>query len=172
MVGLMGSGKSTVGRCVAAVSGRIYVDNDTTIERLAGRPTEELARAGGTVLHEWEAVYVRHAVGLGPVVAGVPASVADRSADLELLEGSGLVVYLRCRPEVLAARVARDAPRPWLSTAAVGVEPMLREMYDARDVALRRHAHLVLDAARSVPQLVGDVLAACAVGSSPGSGTG
>jgi shikimate kinase len=161
LVGLMGSGKSTVGRAVAQATRRSYLDNDTTIALLAGRTTEELARVGGSLLHDWEATYVRHVAALHHlVVAGIPASAADRAADLALLERRGLLVYIRCRPKVLAARVLTDPPRPWLNTTSDGIERILRKMYDARDATLRAAAHLSLDGESSVPALVSDLLTA------------
>lgn len=160
LLGLMGSGKSTVGRALAAATGREYVDNDATIAALAGRSTAELSTEGGSVLHDWEQTYVRHLVGRGgPVVAGIPASCADRDADLALLASSGLLVYLRCTPGTLVSRVLSDPPRPWLVPSEDTTRALLAGMYDARDPRMRAHAGLTLDAERPVTVLVADLLA-------------
>jgi shikimate kinase len=156
----MGSGKSTVGRAVAAATGRRYVDNDATIAALAGRSTADLATDGGSALHEWEATYVRRVVeGPQTVVAGIPASCADRDADLALLSASGLLVYLRCSPATLVSRVLSDPPRPWLSDSSEATAALVRGMFDARDSRMRATADLTLDAERSVADIVADLIA-------------
>lgn len=160
LLGLMGSGKSTVGRALAAATGREYVDNDATIATLAGRSTAELSTEGGSVLHDWEQTYVRHVTERGgPVVAGIPASCADRAADLALLASSGLLVYLRCSPETLVSRVLSDPPRPWLVPSEDTTRALLTGMHAARDPRMRATAGLTLDAARPVAVLVADLVA-------------
>ena len=100
LVGLMGSGKSTVGLSLAPVVGYEYVDNDATIAVMSGLTTVELAASGGTLLHEWESTYVHELVAdRRRVVAGIPASAADRDGDLQLLREvrSGHLSAVRCR---------------------------------------------------------------------------
>ena len=79
LIGLMGSGKSTVGHLLAQRIGCEYVDNDATIARLAGRSTVALAEAGGTLLHDWESRYISHVRALpAPAVVGIPASTSEK----------------------------------------------------------------------------------------------
>ena len=161
LIGLMGCGKTTVGRALAAETGRPYLDNDALIAARAGHTTEELARRGGPELHLQEAAYVRNLVATRPdAVAGIPASAADQPELLHLLRDSGLLVYLHCRPQTLAVRVSQDAPRPWLSTSPADIEEMLTGMYARRDEPLRSAAHLTLDGEATVGDLVPRVLAA------------
>jgi shikimate kinase len=161
LLGLMGCGKSTLGRAAAELTGRRYVDNDATIAELAGRSTATLSRAAGSVLHEWEAAYVRElAVDPEPVIAGIPASCADRPEDLELLSSTGLLVYLRCRPETLAARVLAGPPRPWLVGSAEETQTLLADMFAARDPAMRAHAEVTLDGEQALEDLVAQLLSA------------
>ena len=157
LAGLMGCGKSSVGRGVAVRRGLHYVDNDGEIAVLAGVPTLDLARRGGDLLHRWESAYVRHLVALaGPLVAGLPGSTADRPHELALLGRSSTIVYLHCDVETLAARVAGDAPRPWL--ADVDARPFIEATYARRDPVLRTTAHHVVDATQPLPTVVSSVL--------------
>ena len=145
LVGMMGCGKSTVGRLLAAELGARYVDNDATIAEFAGRSTVDLARAGGGVLHEWESRYAYYlGTESGPLVAGVPASAADRPDELRMLRLTGRLVYLRCDAETLKRRVAADGPRPWLDGPARA--PIA---FDRRDAALRAACERVVDASAS-----------------------
>jgi shikimate kinase len=154
LAGLMGSGKSTVGRSLAACLGCGYVDNDEEIRRLAGRSTVDLAADGS--LHAWESRYVSHVARLpSQLIAGIPASAADRPSDLRLLRDCGYLVYLRCDLASLAARVRKDPPRPWLSGDP---EPLLAGMFEARDPVLSTAADLVVDGGASVADLVNRVV--------------
>jgi shikimate kinase len=153
----MGSGKSTVGRQLALEQGWPYVDNDVVIAELAGRSTVELSQAGGTLLHDWEARYAEHLVGRpAPFIAGIPASAAERADELRALRRTGVLVYLRCDPATLTARVARDAPRPWL-TRDVG--QLIVAMFGRRDAVLRAACDHVVDATRPVATVVSEIIA-------------
>ena len=149
LIGLMGSGKSTVGAVVAAALGTDYVDNDATVATLAGRSTVELSEAGGDLLHQWESRYVHELVlRTPPVVAGIPASIGDRPDDLALLGAAGLLVYLRADLDTLVAHVQAGPPRPWLGAAPAAV---LGGMLAARDEPLSSSAGLVVDATLPAP---------------------
>jgi shikimate kinase len=139
----MGSGKSTLGRALARHLGCAYADNDATIEALAGRSTVELSGTGGGVLHEWESRYTRHVSGLAaPVVAGIPASAADRPGDLATLRAAGVLIYLRCDLDTLVGRIEADPPRPWIGR---GTRELLTGMLTTREPVFTAAADLVLD---------------------------
>lgn len=159
LIGLMGSGKSTVGRQLAVQLGFPYLDNDAVIAALAGQSTVRLAELGGTVLHDWESRYVHHlaAERPAPFVAGVPASTADRHADLTALRQAGLLVYLRCDPEILADRIERDEPRPWITGRA---GELIQWMYQQRDPILSEACELVVDATAAPDRVRDRILAA------------
>ncbi len=123
LIGTMGAGKSTVGRALAARLGWAYRDNDTALRARAGRSAAEvLAAEGEARLHELEAeVLAASLAEPGPAVVSAPGSVAAYGG---VLAGE-TVVWLRARPETLAARVAGSSGRPFPEEAA------------ARDVARR-----------------------------------
>lgn len=150
VIGLMGCGKTTAGRLAAAALRVPFVDNDATIAEMAGTSTVDLAGLGGGVLHDWERRYAEaQAAAVAPAVVGVPASCADRPADLAALRAAGTLVYLRASPEVLAARVLADVPRPWLSRDPDEVSALVRGLHERRDTAMAAAAHRVVDAERS-----------------------
>jgi shikimate kinase len=153
LIGLMGSGKTTAGRALAARLRWNYVDNDDAIAEMAGRTTLELAEAGGTLLHDWESRYVRGlVVGVHPVVAGIPASTADLDANLRLLADSGNLVYLRCDADTLVARIRAGGRRPWLVDG--DVRRQVEATLAAREPPILRFAHHVVDSSRPVTEVV------------------
>ena len=156
LVGLMGSGKSTVGRRLADQLSCRYVDNDETIAELSGHSTVALAGAGGTHLHDWESRYAHYLRTLpAPLVAGVPASAAERSEELRMLRHSGELLYLRCDSETLVRRVTSDAPRPWLHG---DVRSTIAGMFARRDDALRAVADRVIDATQPVEHILAEIM--------------
>lgn len=166
LIGLMGSGKSTVGRALSARLGYDYIDNDEKIAALAGESTVDLAKADGGLLHEWESRYVGYLAALPTlVVAGIPASAADRQSDLELLSGVGRLVYLRCDLPTLVARIRADPPRPWIQG---NPEDLLADMMATRSPTLDRSADLVVDAGRPVSDIVAGIVGQLADGPAAG----
>lgn len=171
LVGLMGSGKTAVGRRLAGRLGWPYLDNDVLLAEREGRDLMALSRDGEEVLHDAEArlaadLCVRDA----PFVAGVPASIGDRAGLLADLAGSGLLVYLRTRPDTLAGRVAHGSDRPFH-----GADPAveLARALAARGPAFEHAAGLVLDTDDARPDgLAADLAAAIEVTRPPAQGPG
>ena len=115
VVGLMGAGKSTIGRGLAERLGWPWLDSDTEIERATGQTVRELRDDEGVVaMHAREADQLRAALATsGPLVESAAASIADSDACLEALRQPGVaVVWLRVTPAALAARFAGETHRP------------------------------------------------------------
>lgn len=144
LIGLMGSGKTTVGTQLAAMLGCRYLDNDTLLLLSGGASAQTMAVAhGADALHQSESVQLRALVDLpAPFVASIAASVGDRPEDMSLLASSGLVVYLRARPTTLANRLGSGEGRPWLGDDPTAV---IYRMFAQRDAAYRGGATTVID---------------------------
>ncbi len=119
---MMGSGKSTIGRAVAARTGWPYIDNDELVQRARGMTARELlATAGEAELRRTEADALL--LGLAqpePVLIGAAGGTILEPAIRETLVTGALVVWLRTSPKTLAARARGAAHRPWLATDAEG----------------------------------------------------
>ncbi len=154
LIGSMGAGKSAVGRALGALLGVPVLDNDRELADRTGETSAELAHAVGDVLHEQESAQLRAAAAAAPpFVAGIAASVADRPADLALLQRTGTVIHLRAPAQVLAARVAADlragAPRPWLDDQPYA---WLTAALQHRERAYTDSADLVVDTSHATPE--------------------
>jgi 3-dehydroquinate synthase len=134
LVGLMGAGKSAVGRCLAERLGRPFVDNDEVVERAAGASVAEIfAREGEPAFRERERAALERAAGRGAVVALGGGAIAQPGAAARLARG-GTVVWLRARPETLAARIGDSADRPLLAgLRGAGRVERLRELLAERE---------------------------------------
>lgn len=129
LLGLMGSGKTTVGRELAARTGWPYLDNDDLVRRSTGRePADIRATDGEEALHAAEGQAFEMALGLEPpAIVGVAAGVVDERDKRPRLGRSGHVVWLRARPETLLRRVGGGEGRRAEATDPVWVRQRAAE---------------------------------------------
>lgn len=115
VVGMMGAGKTTVGRAVAARLGWRYYDNDELLQRAVGKDTRAVQEDDGErALRRAESAALTIALTeAGPLVAGVAGGVVTDPLDRARLRDGGFVVWLRASIDTLARRVA-GTNRPWL----------------------------------------------------------
>ena len=159
LVGMVGSGKTTVGRTLAERTGWPYLDNDELVRRLTGRePAEIDATDGEDVLHLAEIRALDAALEMEPpLIAGVAGAVVDDDAAREALRDGGHVVWLRARPETLLARIGSgtgrrdDATDPdWIRARIREREPryaaVAAQIIDVDDVEPAAIAELILGA--------------------------
>jgi shikimate kinase len=143
LIGMMGAGKTSVGRALAERLGVGYTDNDDGLRARTGLDAASVARQQGTtLLHRIEYEILDAALHRDDgAVIGAPASVAldDRAA--ALLAGH-LVVWLRARPETLATRVRHDAARPLLGKNLIA---SLRVLAAEREPAFARLVSATVD---------------------------
>lgn len=162
LVGMMGVGKTTVGRAVAARTGWPYVDNDDLLHADTGMYGAELLRRHG--VQELRAAEAR-ALGetlrrAPPLVAGVAAGVVLARADRARMKQQAFVVWLRARTETLVARVSGDRHRAWLQPDPAAA---LRALAVGRDRLYADVANLTVDVDdRDADDVVDEILAALA----------
>jgi shikimate kinase len=164
LVGLMGAGKTTVGRRLAARRAVRFVDTDAAIEAATGRTVRELWAEGGEAAYRGRerAAVLDALASPDPIVLAVPGGVAVDPEMAAAVAGTGVVaVYLRARPETLAARLgAGPDHRPLLGDDPASA---LAALFTARDATYRDLATHTLDvdtldpptAAATVDRLVG-----------------
>jgi len=115
LVGLMGSGKTTVGRLVSARLGWPMTDSDAAIEAGEGATVREIGERLGTVaLHALEARHLLDALGApGPsVVCPAASTIDDEACRADLRAGPDLLVWLTASPVTAAERFGHQGHRP------------------------------------------------------------
>ncbi|MDP1819695.1 MAG: shikimate kinase [Acidimicrobiales bacterium] len=140
-IGLMGSGKSTIGRMLAERLGWAFVDVDDTIEATTGSTVAELWERGGEERYRplERKVVIDVLRATEHVVLATPGGVVlDREASNAIAAPDVAAVYLRATPATLAARIAGDTghKRPLVDDQPAAV---MRAMFEARD---RSYEHL------------------------------
>lgn len=153
LVGLPGSGKSTVGRQLARRLQLRFSDSDQVIEQRIGCPIREyFEREGETSFRDIEEQVLDELTQQSGVLSTGGGAVL-RDANRQRLHTRGKVVYLKSTPEELMRRLRHDTQRPLLQVG----DPLqrLRELYTVRDPLYRETAHFVIDTGRpSVATLV------------------
>jgi shikimate kinase len=146
LIGLMGAGKTSVGEQCARRLGRPFLDTDELIEGTTGQTIAEIFRGGGEPTFralERQAVADACASPQPLVIACGGGAVLDPD-NRACLRGSGLVVWLRAAPEVLAGRLRHDrGVRPLLTGSRVDEE--LDRLAEARADAYEASAHVSVD---------------------------
>jgi shikimate kinase len=114
LMGMMGSGKTSVGRLLSERTGWPYLDNDAMLQAGSGHTARELATQGEDELRHAEVLALAKAMETSPpVIIGAAAGVVEEPTIGELLRGA-FVVWLRASPEALADRATGADHRPWL----------------------------------------------------------
>jgi len=119
LVGLMGCGKSSVGRRLAARMKLPFVDADEEIERAAGKTIPEIFADYGEVHfrdREWR--IIDRLLARGPQVLATGGGAFMRSETRQAIAERGLSVWLRAELNVLMERVVRREDRPLLNTGS------------------------------------------------------
>jgi shikimate kinase len=123
LVGMMGSGKTTVGELVASTLGWPYRDSDADVVATTGMTVPEIfERQGEQAFRVAEAAALARACAEpSPNVISVAGGAVLSADNRGLLKASGTVVWLRARSETLAARVGDGTGRPLLETDPASV---------------------------------------------------
>jgi shikimate kinase len=116
LVGMMGSGKSTVGRLLADRLGWPYFDSDEQVEAHTGLTVPEIfAASGEAAFRAEEALALAEATTAdGPAVLSVAGGAVLDADNRQRIRQAGLVVWLRASVDTLARRVGSGAGRPLL----------------------------------------------------------
>lgn len=124
LAGFMGTGKSTVGRIVADVLGRLFVDTDRLIEQDAGLSVSEIfARHGEPAFRALEREACLRVARVASHVAAIGGGALLDPSSKNALEATGVVVLLTCHPDVLIERLRGSAGR--------GERPLLASDFEA-----------------------------------------
>lgn len=159
LMGLSGSGKSTVARLLAARLGWELFDTDAWIVAQAGRPVHEIfAQDGEPTFRAWERQAVAAACATPRRVIALGGGAPVDAENFARLRARCALVWLRARPETLVERLrpADDEVRPLLAGDPLA---RLRALLAARE-AIYCQADLTLDTDALTPEQVAEQIAA------------
>ena len=147
LVGLPGSGKSTVGRHLARKLNLPFIDSDHAIEQRLGCSIREFFEVEGEERFRDIESEVIDQLTQGPNgVLSTGGGTVIRPLNRERLRERGIVFYLRTSPEDVFRRLRHDQSRPLLQVADPLVR--LRELFEVRDPLYTQTAHHVIESTR------------------------
>ena len=154
LIGMMGVGKTTVGRAVAESVGARFTDTDDEIVAETGCSVADFfATRGEPAFRDVEqATIERIARCTGQVIATGGGAILRR-ANTEAMRRSGTVVWLDATAEVLTERVGSDGSRPLLA-AAEPTSETLQALSEERNALYMAAAHVVVPASESVDDVI------------------
>lgn len=147
LVGLPGSGKSTVGRLLARRLHLDFADSDALIEQQIGCSIRAFfEREGEQRFRDLEQALLDELTQSHQGVLSTGGGAVLRAANRQHLRERSHVLYLRSIPEDLFRRLRHDTQRPLLQVA----DPLarLKELFDTRDPLYRETAHFVVETGR------------------------
>ncbi|MFZ5734505.1 MAG: shikimate kinase [Pseudomonadota bacterium] len=142
LVGMMGAGKSTIGRRLAARLHLPFVDADQEIEAAAGMSIPDIFAAHGEpYFRDGEARVIARLLDNGPSVLATGGGAFLRQETRERIAKRGISLWLRADAAVVLRRVKRRADRPLLQTAdpAATIERLIAErtpFYQQADIEI------------------------------------
>ncbi|HUW27927.1 MAG TPA: shikimate kinase [Sulfuriferula sp.] len=147
LVGLMGAGKTTVGRLLAKHLDKCFYDSDHELVRRNGVTIPVIFEVEGEAgFRKREEAVIDELSSLDNVVLATGGGAVLSAHTRALLKSRGTVVYLRGTVEELWQRTRHDRNRPLLQTADPWAR--LHELYTQRDPLYREVADVVIDTSR------------------------
>lgn len=147
LVGLPGSGKTTLGRQLARRFGKPFVDADIELETRLGVSIPTIFEIEGeAAFRDREAAMIEELTQRTAIVLATGGGAVLRESNREKLAANGSVLYLHATPQMLWQRVRHNRHRPLLNTR----DPLARlaELYDQRDPLYRSIADWVIESER------------------------
>jgi shikimate kinase len=143
-IGLMGAGKTTVGKLLAKNLGKTFYDTDQVIEQRTGVKIPTIFELEGeSGFRKRESAMIEELSQLNNVVMATGGGAVIAQANRALLKQFGYVIYLRANVNDLWYRMRNDKHRPLLQN--VDVRARLEQLYHQRNPLYTETASLIVD---------------------------
>lgn len=147
LVGMMGSGKTTMGRSLARQLGKIFVDSDEEIQKRTGVTIQHIFDVEGEAgFRQRETATIRELVQRGNMVLSTGGGAVLAEQNRSLLRQNGIVIYLKADVHDLWQRTRHDRNRPLLQTADPYAK--LAELHHQRDPLYQESADIVIQSGK------------------------
>lgn len=143
LVGLMGAGKTTIGKLLAKRLKKIFMDTDHEIEHRTGVKIPLIFELEGEAgFREREAALIRELTQGQNIILATGGGAILRKENREALAQCGTVIYLNAKLEDLWHRTQHDKNRPLLQTS--NPKAKLAELFAQRDPLYREIADIII----------------------------
>ena len=147
LVGMMGSGKTTMGRALARHLGKVFVDSDEEIIKRTGVTVPHIFDIEGEAgFRLREAAAIRDLVGRDNMVLATGGGAVLAEENRAVLQQNGIVIYLKASVHDLCQRTRHDRNRPLLQTSDPHAK--LTELFQQRDPLYQQVADIVVQSGK------------------------
>lgn len=151
LVGMMGSGKTTVGRVLAKQLGKTFIDSDEEIQKRTGVKISHIFDVEGEEgFRQRERCVIQDLVKLNNIVLATGGGAVLKPENRDALHQNGVVVYLKSNVHDLWQRTRHDHSRPLLQTT--NPRGKLQELYNQRDPIYLSVADIIIHTGRQTVQ--------------------
>lgn len=158
LVGLMGAGKTTVGKMLARHTGKFFCDSDQEIKNKTGVSIPHIFEVEGEAgFRVRESAVLKELTQMRNIVLATGGGAVLAEQNRAMLRNNGTVIYLRASVDDLWARTRHDKNRPLLQTEDPHAK--LSELFAVRDPLYKEVADIVVDTSKqSVSSLARHIL--------------
>lgn len=144
LVGMMGAGKTSVGRILSRRLNKVFYDSDQVVEERTGVKIPVIFEIEGeSGFRHRESVVLDELTALDDIVLATGGGAVLAPENRDRLRARGTVVYLKASVKDLLNRTRNDKNRPLLQTA--DPRTRLNELFEVRDPLYRAVAHVTID---------------------------
>ena len=144
LIGMMGAGKTTIGKSLANYLDKVFIDSDQEIQKRTGVTIPVIFEIEGeTGFRKREADMLQELIKIDNIVLATGGGIILNEENRKLLKQKGTIVYLRATVNDLLNRTQHDKNRPLLQIT--NLQAKLTELYDQRDPIYRELAHIVIE---------------------------
>ncbi len=162
LLGMMGAGKSSVGRALAEQSGRTFVDTDLLLQQRLGRSIRQIFQIYGEEAFRDHETNVLRSLEPGPCVVSTGGGIVQREANWQEMRRLGTTIYLEAPLDTLISRLGSSRKkRPLLEVSGweTRVKDILehrRPLYERADLRIDVSGSEVDCMSRRILQLLGE----------------
>ena len=143
-IGLMGAGKTTVGKSLAKHLGKDFYDTDHEIEKRTGVKIPVIFELEGEAgFRKRETAVIQDLTKLNNIVMATGGGAVIAEENRQLLQANGTVIYLRANVNELWHRTRNDKHRPLLQN--VDIRAKLEQLYAERNPLYTQTATFIID---------------------------
>ena len=159
LCGMMGCGKTTIGKLLAKVLEWEWADTDEYIVSRYGNITDIFEQKGVSYFRDLETSAVKALMQKDRLVLSTGGGIVLKAENISLLKSKGTILYLRAKKETLAARLQGDNTRPLLQTED-SLDEKLERLLRERGEIYEGVANSIVDVDEKTPQqIVEEILA-------------
>lgn len=158
LCGMMGAGKTVVGKILADTLGWAWADTDETIASQYGAIPELFEKQGELYFRDLETQTVKTLAQKDRLVISTGGGTLLRTENASLLKQNGVIVYLRASKETLVKRLQGDKPRPLLKAGRI--DEKIDELLRARKEIYEGVSHLVVDTDEKTSKVIAEEILA------------